>query len=148
MKEGEEGEVSRLATSVFLEFVAPDFLQKGIEEFIKQSTQEAISERSKENNCFMVAKDHKKIIGVIGLRDCRHIAMLFVEKDYQNKGIGKKLVEKSITLLQAANPDLKELTVSAAPKSLSFYERIGFLKTGPEKLENGMSFTPMSLKLR
>jgi len=69
--------------------------------------------------------------------------LIFVESQYQGKGIGKGLIDEAIKICQNRNPGLKSITVSSSPNSKTFYERIGFRAQSDEVDEDGMRYTPM-----
>ena len=77
----------------------------------------------------------------------KHICMLFVDKEYHKKGIGKKLVEIAINICKSCNNELKTVTVNSSPYAVEFYHKIGFKDIENEKIEDGIRFTPMSYNL-
>lgn len=95
---------------------------------------------------YFVAKDKTKIVGVIFLRVyTKHLAeirSLAVAKQYQGKGIGKKLVLFLVNY--AREIGLKEVfALTLAPK---FFEKLGFVlterKNFPEKIWGDCKFCP------
>ena len=88
MKEEELEETLELVKRVFNEFEAPDYTGEGVTNFYKFIAYDSILEQLKNNFKIFVAKVEDKIIGMVCIRDCSHIAMLFVDKKYHKKGIG------------------------------------------------------------
>ena len=41
-------------------------------------------------------KDNNKIVGMIAVKDYSHIALLFVDKKYQGRGIGKEILKEQL----------------------------------------------------
>jgi GNAT superfamily N-acetyltransferase len=81
---------------VFVEFIAPQFSQEGIAEFIKFACSNALADRFRAGNFILLAESEQSIIGVIEIRENDHVALLFVEKSHQRKGIAKELLLRSI----------------------------------------------------
>lgn len=74
----------------------------------------------------------------------QHVFLLFVAKSHRKRGLGKQLlrhVQEEINRKEY----LPYMTLNAAPNSLSFYEKLGFLAMGPEEDKNGIRSTPMKL---
>ena len=145
MKPGEESAVVDHVLNVFDEFVAPRYSDEGIAEFRRFVTTDAMSGRLKEGNLVIVAESGRRIIGVIEMRDNSHIALLFVEKSFQRKGIAKELLQRSIEICKQRKPDLQKITVNSSPNAFTAYQKIGFKGVEDEKVVNGIRFTPMAL---
>jgi len=76
-----------------------------------------------------------------------HIALLFVNSEMQGNGIGNSFIQFGINRCLEDHPDMKEITVSSSPNSLSFYQNIGFKSIGEETNERGVRFIPMFTSL-
>ena len=76
-------------------------------------------------NVLVTAWDRNKLIGVSrALSDfsfCCYLSDLAVDRDYQKKGIGKKLIEETH---KAAGP-LTILILLAAPAAVNYYPKVG-----------------------
>lgn len=92
MKEEELKETLELVKRVFDEFEAPDYTGEGVTNFYKFTAYDSILEQLKNNFKIFVAKDKEKIIGMVCIRDCSHVAMLFVDRKYHKNGIGTELM--------------------------------------------------------
>ena len=145
MQVGEEIQIADLVLRVFDEFVAPGFSDEGIAEFRKFVDTEAMAKRHDEGDIFLVAELDRNIVGMIAMRDTRHIALLFVEKAYQRKGIARRLVQQGAATCRKHNPTLSKITVNASPNAVSAYEHIGFRAVAEEQEKNGIRFIPMEL---
>ena len=143
----DETDVDKLIRSVFDEFVAPGYTNDGIAAFKKLITAGSFTERLRSGSLVLLAVSEKKIIGILEMRHCSHIALLFVEKSFQKKGVAQELCRRSVELCRKLNPDLKEITVSSSPNAFGAYQKIGFRPTENEKETNGIRFTPMALKI-
>ncbi|MBN1883180.1 MAG: GNAT family N-acetyltransferase [Deltaproteobacteria bacterium] len=144
MKKGEERETYELIVRVFHAHVAPVYTKEGVAEFLGMLSPDGLNEmRGGEHSCVILAREHHTIIGVVSVIRDSHIALLFVDREYQMKGIGKKLIDEEIKICLNRNPDLSAVTVSSSPNSKTFYETVGFEAQGDEVDEDGMRFTPM-----
>jgi len=146
-------ETLELVRNVFMEFEAPDYSPEGIEEFLRfldpvEITNMLDDEKMQIWVCVHDWSDcnggscgsnesEKKIVGMIA-GNHNHINLLFVDGKHHRKGIARRLLE---ILIENFNPT--ELTVNSSPFALEAYRRLGFKETAPEKIENGIRFTPM-----
>lgn len=85
-----------------------------------------------------------KVIGMLTLRDMAHISLFFVKKEFQGRGIGKMLL--TACKAYCRENGISDLTVNAAPTGLPFYRANGFESLSEERFEDGLWFTPMTLK--
>jgi len=147
MKKGEEGIISALIVDVFTEFIMPLYSREGTEEFLRYVQEEKISERSQHNHFILVAQIGSHVIGAIEVREFKHISMLFVDDQYQRKGIGGNLIREAISICQENSPELDQITVNSSPNAVQAYEKFGFLWSGSEQEISGIRFVPMVFKL-
>jgi ribosomal protein S18 acetylase RimI-like enzyme len=151
LKKGEESQVKKIVKPTFDKQVAYSMTEEGIKEVYRIIQPEDIKERLKDykNRFILVAEDteKKKLVGVIEGRDFDHISVFFVDIKYQKQGIGRKLVEKMISICRKNNPDLKKITVNSSINAVSAYEKLGFVKVGKGivKEKNGIRFVQMKL---
>ena len=132
---------------LFKEFIAPDFSQQGIDEFLSFASPEGLAERTQANNFAILALFQNQIVGMIEIRDYDHMSLLFVDAEYQGSGIATELIERSLGRCLSRNPGLDSMSVNSGPNSVTFYEKVGFLPTAPEQEQNGIRFVPMVLRL-
>ena len=85
-----------------------------------------------------------KVIGMLGLKNMKHISLFFVKKEYQGRGIGKELLVACKEYCKKHG--VSNLTVNAAPTGLPFYLANGFKASAGERFEKGLRFTPMTLR--
>jgi GNAT superfamily N-acetyltransferase len=148
MRSGEESKVSNLVWSVFTEFEAPEYSQAGIDEFKKFILPEQIKTNCDSGELFILCcKNNEEIVGIIAIRGCSHISLLFVKREYHRKGIARKLLKLAIEKCCKMDPDLKGITVNSSPYAIRIYEKMGFERTDGEQEINGIRFTPMNLTL-
>ena len=92
--------------------------------------------------CFL----EKNIIGYSRIIDKKAnivIGRIIVEKKYRKKGIGEKLVKKSIRTAKR-KIGKKAIIISAQKQWDSFYKKLNFKCTGKEYLEDGIPHQEMS----
>lgn len=134
IKPEELQETIELAWRVFLKFEAPDYSEEGIEEFRKSINDPEFVNRLE----IYVAIEDNNVIGMIATRDMNHIAMYFVDEEYQGKGIGRSLYNTVCEL----NTD-NYFTVNASPYAKEIYEHMGFVCAQDMQEVNGIKFYPM-----
>ena len=144
---GEETKVCQLVIECFNEFVAPDYGNEGVNEFVKYVNPDSMQERLEHGHFAFVAVVDKQITGVIEVRSNNHISLLFVKKEYQGRGTATKLLELAIGKCRLAKHDIDYIEVSSSPYAVKIYERLGFIKINTEQLVNGIRFMPMKLQL-
>ena len=152
MQPSEETEVCNLVISVFKEFIAHQYSHEGIREFLKYVQPELFLRRSQKNHFVLVATIQGKIVGMIEIRNNRHVSLLFVDKRFQQIGIGRELLRRSLEICQLEislkrSPSLQEVSVNSSPNSIQTYERMGFRQKGSEQVKNGIRFTQMVLEV-
>ena len=136
----ETATVSSLAREVFDQFVAPHYQTEGVAEFHRYASAEALSQRHKSGHITLVAEQSGELVGMLHLREPRHVSMLFVQSSRQRGGIARGLLAAAGAL--AGDTDC-EFTVSSSPNAVSAYERLGFRITGSEQCVHGIRFVPM-----
>jgi GNAT superfamily N-acetyltransferase len=147
LKPGEEGALHTLLVSVFHEFVAPDFLPQGIQEFLSYISTETLLARLEHESFVLVAATNQALVGMIEMRHYSHVSLLFVDRHYQGRGIARCLLHRAIALCRDQLPDLAQITVNATPYALPVYKRLGFTQREPEQVQQGVRFIPMVLAL-
>lgn len=91
----------------------------------------------REDTLFLVAEEEEKILGycgVVTVQDEGDITNVAVEKNSQNQGIGKKLLEEMFHRTQKAGVCRLFLEVRAGnAAALHLYEKMGFVQMGIRK---------------
>ena len=128
---------NQLIRSVFLEDIAPAYSQEGVDEFLSCFEDENILTLMKKHQLIMLGAFDKTLVGVIGLKELNHIQSLFVDKQYQNRHIGSKLMDAAKKLMYG------KISVNAAPSAVSFYQKQGFQVVDQLQEVNGILFVPM-----
>ncbi len=126
-----------LVWRVFLEFEAPDYTQEGIDEFRRSINDPNFLSKL----TFYGAYIDSALAGVIATRSLgSHVALFFVDRQYQRQGIGRELLNAALTDCR-----FDSVTVNSSPYAAEIYRRLGFTETGGEQTVNGLRFTPMRI---
>lgn len=164
--------VSELCLASFMDSVAGTLSDEGIATFTNIASIGSFKKRMQQSNTFLVyeqATDNNKqtdhqgisavtqVMGLLELKDNKHIAMLFVCPSVQRKGLGRALIAAACQHVwqDQARSTLVEkvrqrelLTVSASLTSVPAYIGYGFKKVGDIAESAGLIFQPMVLNLR
>ncbi|MDY5985749.1 MAG: GNAT family N-acetyltransferase, partial [Lachnoclostridium sp.] len=87
---------------------------------------------------FYGAFDGDTLVGVLSMRDPRHISSFFVDAAYHRRGIGRRLFDS-----MRRDYACQVFTVNSSPYAVEVYRHLGFVPTASEQTVDGMLFTPM-----
>ncbi|NIS25542.1 GNAT family N-acetyltransferase [candidate division KSB1 bacterium] len=146
MQSGEEPAVCELVIRVFNDFVAQHYSPQGIAEFLKYVQPDLLRHRSQSNHFVLVATTTDEFVGMIEMRNHRHVSLLFVDKRFQGRGMSRNLLDKASAICHEHEPDLHAVTVHSSPNAVHIYEKLGFRQTESEQTVNGIRFIPMKLE--
>lgn len=136
-----------IAWRTFLKFEAPDYPQEGIRSFYDFVKDETLHRMFLAGNYQMFgAFIGKQMIGMISMRGEGHISLLFVDKRYHRRGVGRALIQHLETYL-LSEMGIGKMTVNASPYGEAFYQKLGFQDIGPKTQQDGIIYTPMELIL-
>ncbi|WP_415888172.1 GNAT family N-acetyltransferase [Neptuniibacter sp. SY11_33] len=143
MNENDIEGVSHVCLDAFFDSVAGLLSDEGIATFAAIASPDAFANRMKVDNRILVAEgDNGEIVGVVELKEGRHIAMLFVTPSQQKCGIGRRLLE---TVLIYARSET--VTVSASLPSVPAYQKYGFKVQGEVRELSGLVYQSMEIKV-
>lgn len=138
--------VSSMIMQIFDEHIAPLVSYKGRLSFGQYILAAAMEKRLNREHFVIVAVAEEQIVGMIEMREYKHIALLFVETAYQGQGIAKQLIAEALASCLQHNRTLEEITVNASINACAFYEKQGF--QAYDEPFNELHATPMSRKLK
>jgi predicted N-acetyltransferase YhbS len=141
IRDKDAGEVSLMCSRSFKASIAESLNDEGRETFSKIADSNAFLERMKQDNIILVAVNEHQVLGVIELKARQHIAMLFVDPHFQNKGIGRALFNAILPFVNTAT-----LTVSASLASIDVYKKYGFKCAGEVSESAGLVYQPMTFE--
>ena len=148
VRDEEYADAMELVWSVFLDCNASGYSNEGVFNFRKFLTDETLYLRYREGEYpmfgFFDDKDEPK--GVISLRNGNHISLLFVDREYRNRGIGKRLLDYLCVYCREYQEQVL-ITVNSSPYAVGFYRKYGFVDTDSEQESDGITYTPMEYVL-
>ena len=86
--------VTQLTECCFENSIRPFYTETGALLFHTYVFPQQICERASQGALLLVAEEEGCIIGVAELRDGNHLSMFFTAPEFQNCGIGRKLLER------------------------------------------------------
>lgn len=138
----------KLAWDTFVSFDAPDYSREGIENFRKFVNDEML------RNMFLaghyqlfVATEGERYVGMLSLREKKHISLLFVDEMYHRHGIASALLT-FVCKYALTEEGVEKLTVNSSPYAVGFYHKKGFRDLQSETVADGIRYTPMELTLK
>lgn len=124
-----------LSLGVFMQFGQEDFNAEGLELFKSFVYSDDLMNELVVYGAF----DGKELVGILGTKRMGiHISLFFIRKEYQGKGIGRKLFDFALQ----DNP-VKEMTVNSSTYAIGVYQAFGFEKICERQETNGLKYTPM-----
>lgn len=137
----------KLAWNTFTRFNAPDYSQEGIENFYKFVNDDMLRKMFLAGHYqLFVAVEGEKCVGMLSIREKKHISLLFVDGDYHRYGIASALLA-FVRRYAIDEEGIDSLTVNASPYAVGFYHKKGFLNLSDETEMDGIRYTPMELIL-
>lgn len=127
-----------LVWRVFCEYEAVNYPEAG-----KNAFWEAIHSEDYLNMLSAYgAFEENVLVGIIATRsEGSHIALFFVDGNYQNKGIGRGLWNEVVN-----NSFAKEITVHSSIYAKDIYRKLGFIQNGDLCNDDGIQYIPMVYK--
>ena len=132
--------VSQISLRAFMQSVADTVKPEGVETFTSLAKPEAYRSRMENGNVILSAKEGDQVLGVIELKEGKHLAMLFVDPEYQGRGIGRSLLQALIAHIKGDT-----MTVKASLPSVPFYQSNGFKLDGEIGEIAGLIYQPLVL---
>jgi GNAT superfamily N-acetyltransferase len=135
------------AISALIHSVAHYFTVKpdgsGADEFLTTISPEAISRYiSGANFQYLAGFVDQALVGVVAVRDNKHLYHLFVSPQFQRRGYAKALWKAAMDkAIELGNPG--EFTVNSTPFAAPVYESFGFEALGPKVETKGIAYIPM-----
>ena len=134
LKRDEIEAATKLIWETFLEFVAPDYSEQGVESFRRFIFDESAAEELE----FFGAFENDELIGVLSANGDGHICCFFVKASRQGRGVGRSLWE-----YYRDRGCRSAFTVNSSPYATPVYHSLGFKDAAAERLSDGIRYTPM-----
>ena len=141
---GEETEIIDLVKTSFNEFVSVDCTEEGIKIFNNFIEPEVFKKRNQSDTFTLTAKTKEGlIVGMIEVRNDGHVCLLFVSKNFQRKGISKKLFNKAKDICIKKTDEQVIMSVNSSIYAINIYKKLEFTAIGDKKIVNGINFVEM-----
>lgn len=134
--------LARLVAQTATTCMPAGFSRNGLDLLLDYANADNLYKRHRSGSNLLVARSRYGPLGLLEFRGPCHLAMVFVRVDKLCRGIGSALLHqaKQRSIASAC----KRLTVNATPGAVRFYERHGFLASGPLKEQHGLRHLPMA----
>lgn len=137
--------VANLLSELASEFIIGEFEPEARKRFLEENDAEAIRGFVASGFRYCVAEVKGVLIGFVGVRDNKHLYHLFVAKNLQRRGIGRKLWDVAKRECEASG-HRGAFSVNSSNHAMPIYERWGFRQDGPARHSNGVTYNPMKLE--
>jgi GNAT superfamily N-acetyltransferase len=134
--------VSALLQALANEFIIHDTPADIAARFLESNSPEGIADNLDNDFVYHVACDQDTIAGFIGIRERRHLFHLFVGKQWQGQGLSRLLWDAGRQAAIDAG-GAPPFTVNASNYAFEAYRRLGFVRTAPMAVKNGIHFNAM-----
>ncbi len=132
-----------LVWEVFAEDIAPECTPEGVASFQRFIKYDYISEVWQRGNLvFFGAYEEGEMCGTLAIRPDGHIALFFVKKQWQHKGVGRMLFQ-SAYLLCEYQLGVSKMTVNATPNAVERYIHMGMHAVSDVCEKDGLRYVPM-----
>ncbi|QGY47937.1 GNAT family N-acetyltransferase [Maribellus comscasis] len=146
-KQGNEKAVHQLVKTVYDEFVRHENTEEGNLLFYDWIMPQKIAARQKQQNNLWLAWSSNKIIGMMEIRDNQNITLLFVDKNYQKRGIARNLFQTALNEYKKREFNLDKFYVHASLSSVPVYKSLGFNVVSKARKENGIYYVSMETNI-
>lgn len=137
--------IHHLIRSEYERLIKDEFTEEGQEVFQEFIRPVSIRKRViEENTPALKAVVGGSLVGYIELKNLSRISLFFVSGAFQNRGIGRALLEKIENYLP---PKLQKLEVHSSTVAVKAYKKLGFTQTGAPLVDWGIKYTPMEKSL-
>lgn len=127
----------------FLKYEGADYSEEGIRNFFEFITDDGLYRAFLSGRYqMMVAVDDGRVIGAGSIRNNNHLSLLFVDEEYQKRGVGRALLNSLCDYLQKEEGE-QLMSLQAAPYAVNFYQKLGFRVVRPEEEFSGIRVTFM-----
>ena len=136
--------ISALLYSLTEKFVAAEFPARAAKALLVSMLPVGIHKLMQSGCRYHVAESDGRIIGVICMKDNKHLYHLFVAADQQRKGVARNLLQTAMAACREAGY-AGEFSVNSAVSTQKVYEKLGFVAQPVKRTREGMITIPMVL---
>lgn len=138
--------ISALVSSLAVKHIGPSLGEGGIDVLLAGMGESSTRERIEEGWLHFVAHSGQDLVGVVVVKPPSHLYHLFVQTEFQKKGIGSRLFKHADTQILSAT-DSPILTVNSSLNAIATYQRFGFVVKGEVCDTNGVRCQAMVRQL-
>lgn len=132
-----------LVKEVFETDVSSLYTEEGIRQFQQFTQYEIMSEKCKRRELyFFGAFEEEELTGTLAVNRMGHISLFFVKKEWQGKGIGRKLYQRAYQLC-VQGLKLERITANVTPGMAERFVHLGMHQVDFEQEAGGIIFVPM-----
>jgi len=143
---GDAESISKLVRELSVKYITPEFSAEGEKTLLDSMAPAAIERYMQTGYQYQVVETEGKIIGVVAIRDNKHLYHLFVAEDYHRMGIARSLWQAAMEhSLSQGNPG--EFTVNSSTYALRVYAKLGFIAQEGSEEKGGVIYYPMKLEI-
>jgi ribosomal protein S18 acetylase RimI-like enzyme len=139
-------EISELITGLSEKFITEEFSSRGKDHLLSTMTSQSIEKYMRSSYRYHVAETDNRLVGVVAVKDNKHLYHLFVAEQYQRRGIAKKLWKVAMEI-GVSKGNTGEFTVNSSAYARRIYEQLGFVKYSGSQVKNDVVFYPMKLTI-
>lgn len=103
---------------------------------------ESLRTQQRTGGSLVLAEAGDELVGAAALRAPEHVFLLYVLGSYRRQGLGKRLMQRLVSLRE----ETARVTLNAHLEAVPFYESLGFRAAGPGRTDKGLHFLPMALE--
>lgn len=131
--------VSSLIRQLTIDHILPDCSSQGADHLLASLTADKLSEALDSGLLVgAVIEEQGTIVGYAAIKEGHHLMHLFVDDEYQRRGIARRLFHFLVREFE-----LKQVSVNASLNALQAYQKLGFIKQQPPQSKNGIPYIPM-----
>jgi len=134
--------IAALLGTLAVHFIVHDSPPEAAATFLQLQDAAAIRANIAAGMAYHVAEIDGALAGFIGVRDRRHIYHLFVDQARHRRGVARALWQAARDAAGHAGP----FTVNSSTYAVPAYEALGFVRTAPMQVQNGIAFHPMRME--
>jgi len=146
-EEFETQAISELVGRSFLAHGSAGWTDAAIQTFLQESSPGSLAGKLLSASVALVVHSSSGPVGFALMPRPSSLSMLFVEPNYQRRGVGRALWLACLSSARAAASDLGAISLNSTAFAVPFYESVGFVAQGPEFEHGGCRATRMLLQL-
>lgn len=138
------GAISKLVLNSQAKFTFHEYTEEGRARMVRQLSPEAVADTFSGGNVIFVAETAARLVGVVSIRNKKHLSLNFVDEEFHQRGISRELwaLGKG-ECIRRGNPG--RFTLRSSTYAIPVYERWGFVRNGPIDRTGGILSHPMVL---